>query len=251
VAENVGGIISIHDGEYFEEICSQLEGEGYAVQSFIIPALAVNAPHKRNRVWIIAYAKNSFSSGNGRGDNGDTTGSERTLQVEGPNKPLWQNDIAHTNKYDKRNNGREIQGKAETNEGTLERENGQRMWSRISSTDINVTNATSTGLEERKEEELGKSIHDAERTNTPITNATSARCEGGVCEPGERESGIAWERSWYEVAAEFCRMDDGVSDELYKLRTSNRMDRLKGLGNAILPQIAEIIFKAIKEIEKS
>jgi len=57
LAENVSGILNIHNGEYFEEICTQLEGEGYTVQSFIIPATAVNAPHKRERVWIIAYTE--------------------------------------------------------------------------------------------------------------------------------------------------------------------------------------------------
>lgn len=52
----------------------------------------------------------------------------------------------------------------------------------------------------------------------------------------------AWERSWYEVATEFCRMD---------ARIPNRVDRLKSLGNAIVPQIAEIIFNIIKQVENN
>ena len=62
VGENVSGILSIHDGEYFEEILTSLENEGYKVQSFIIPASAVNAPHRRDRVWIIANSNNSTSA---------------------------------------------------------------------------------------------------------------------------------------------------------------------------------------------
>jgi DNA (cytosine-5)-methyltransferase 1 len=40
-----------------EEVCAELEAEGYAVQPFIIPAAAVSAPHRRDRVWIVAYAR--------------------------------------------------------------------------------------------------------------------------------------------------------------------------------------------------
>ena len=35
-------------------ICQDLEREGYSVQPFVIPACAVGAPHRRDRVWIVA-----------------------------------------------------------------------------------------------------------------------------------------------------------------------------------------------------
>lgn len=54
VAENVYGLVSHDGGMVFERVCVDLENEGYEVQSYIIPACAVGAPHKRNRVWIIA-----------------------------------------------------------------------------------------------------------------------------------------------------------------------------------------------------
>ena len=38
----------------FEEICESLERERYSVQPFVIPACAVGAPHRRDRVWIVA-----------------------------------------------------------------------------------------------------------------------------------------------------------------------------------------------------
>jgi len=59
IAENVPGLISIENGMVLEQVCSDLESENYQVQPFIIPACAVNAPHRRDRVWIIAHRTNA------------------------------------------------------------------------------------------------------------------------------------------------------------------------------------------------
>lgn len=59
IAENVRGLLTIEGGLVFEQVCTDLEGEGYEVQSFIVPAVAVNAPHRRDRVWIIAHSPDS------------------------------------------------------------------------------------------------------------------------------------------------------------------------------------------------
>ena len=53
IAENVPGLISIDNGLVFERVCLDLENQGYEVQTFIIPACAVGACHRRDRVWII------------------------------------------------------------------------------------------------------------------------------------------------------------------------------------------------------
>jgi len=54
VAENVIGLLTQQSGVVFERVCSDLENIWYEVQPFVIPACAVNAPHRRDRVWIIA-----------------------------------------------------------------------------------------------------------------------------------------------------------------------------------------------------
>ena len=54
IAENVFGITNIDDGLVFEQVCLDLEAQGYEVQPFIIPAAAKNAPHRRDRVWFVA-----------------------------------------------------------------------------------------------------------------------------------------------------------------------------------------------------
>jgi len=50
IGENVAGIVEMA----LEEVCAGLEAEGYEVQPLVIPACAVNAPHRRDRVWILA-----------------------------------------------------------------------------------------------------------------------------------------------------------------------------------------------------
>jgi DNA (cytosine-5)-methyltransferase 1 len=54
VAENVHGLLTLNGGMVFEQVCTDLEGEGYDVQPLILPACAVNAPHRRDRIWFIA-----------------------------------------------------------------------------------------------------------------------------------------------------------------------------------------------------
>lgn len=55
VFENVYGFITLNGGVEFEHLLTSLENEGYEVQPLVIPACAVNAPHRRDRVWIIAH----------------------------------------------------------------------------------------------------------------------------------------------------------------------------------------------------
>jgi DNA (cytosine-5)-methyltransferase 1 len=72
IAENVGGFVTMQSGMVLEQVCTDLENEGYEVQPFIIPAIAVNAPHRRDRVWIVA---NSTSK-----RDGGIVGEERAIQ---------------------------------------------------------------------------------------------------------------------------------------------------------------------------
>jgi len=50
IGENVRGLLSWNEGMVFHEVHADLEREGYEVQSFLIPAASVNAPHKRDRI---------------------------------------------------------------------------------------------------------------------------------------------------------------------------------------------------------
>ena len=58
IAENVAGHIKLG----FDEVASSLENEGFTVWPFVIPACAVDAPHKRDRLWIFGYSQHNGSS---------------------------------------------------------------------------------------------------------------------------------------------------------------------------------------------
>ena len=75
VGENVFGIVTWNDGLVFEEVCAELESEGYEVQPFILPAASVNAPHRRDRVWFVAHASCKGLEGMHRGEQAERFGT--------------------------------------------------------------------------------------------------------------------------------------------------------------------------------
>ena len=86
VGENVAGLVNWSGGLVFEEVQAELEAEGYEVLAFVLPAAGVNAPHRRDRVWFVAYSNNS-------------RGSAGLGQVQGENGkvPEWYNNAEFSN----------------------------------------------------------------------------------------------------------------------------------------------------------
>lgn len=89
VGENVRGLTNWNGGLVFDQVQADLEDAGYEVLPFILPACAVNAPHRRDRIWFVAY-----SGGNGsycpqdrqshrKRDDRDSARSESTEQPSG------------------------------------------------------------------------------------------------------------------------------------------------------------------------
>ena len=56
IGENVRGLLTWNGGMVLDEVFADLEGLNYEVGAFVIPAVAVNAPHRRDRVWIVAHS---------------------------------------------------------------------------------------------------------------------------------------------------------------------------------------------------
>jgi len=208
LGENVAGIISMA----LDKVHSDLESIGYTVQSFIIPACAVGAIHRRDRVWIIGNAKSSTIESQQeicRGQNAYSAGGVG-------------NDT-HTS-----NAG--LQGDKQPR--TSEQSSGtSRPITQFYKDASDTPNTGVEGLRQERENTVFKTFANAESQQTQ------------PAEPGRfySESGFPnWGAEWPEVAAELCGMDDGVS---------GRVDRLKQLGNAVVPQVVEVIGRAIMQIE--
>jgi len=73
IGENVAGIVNM----VLDTVCAELESKGFEVWPIIIPAAAVNAPHRRDRVWILAY-----SASNRRERDWQASEAEKGLQSE-------------------------------------------------------------------------------------------------------------------------------------------------------------------------
>jgi len=72
VGENVLGLVNWSGGLVFHEVQADLEAEGYEVQPYVLPAVSVNAPHRRDRVWFVAYSRHNSTR-----KAGNSTGNER------------------------------------------------------------------------------------------------------------------------------------------------------------------------------
>ena len=196
IGENVRNLTSIQDGMVFEQVCTDLENEGYEVQSFIIPASAVNAPHQRYRVWIVAYSDSRLCRGG------------RAIKPSGENK---DRELYSSQEEQARKHLRSKTVRCNSVRGETE----------------NVANTYNTGDRTPK--------HETEREGEKINK----RPEGLSQSESSRLSKLKNE-SWWSVEPSVGRVANGIS---------RRVDRIKGLGNAIVPQIAYQIGKAILEVE--
>lgn len=233
IAENVGGLVTWSDGLVFEQVCSDLEDEGYEVQPLIIPAAAVNAPHRRDRVWFVAH--NPFYHGQpaAQVSRSDSKGTDReparpqeVRQPEGASS-LWADD-----------SDAELERPQER-----QQKDHPQLFGAVGD-DSDVANTPSIGRREGP---------GAERPEEAPVGHEGLGQGGGLWLPD-------WERSWQEVAFATCvyRMDDGVSGRVVRLPDGTsisearwRKEAIKAYGNAIVPQVAMQIMEAIKQVEES
>ena len=182
VGENVLGLVNWNGGMVFEEVQTDLETKGYEVQAYVLPACSKNAPHRRDRVWFVAYSK--------------------------LHKNKHSNDAG--SKQKERNIWRENKG----NVFNTFFNNGD------------VTNTNKVGFStEMENRELGG--------------------EFGFTKRYERNM---WDS--FPTQSPICGGDDGIPTELDSISLPKyRNESLKAYGNAIVPQVAYEIFKAIEKFE--
>ena len=210
LGENVPGIVDMA----LDEVLSDLENEGYETRCFIIPACGVDAPHKRERIAILAHAVNRGGPvrWDGKFSNASKDGGEGTDQRRGTETALAR---------ERRENKSGSSGMAD---GIRAEVHGAH------------TDADADGLQRRNINQ----VLDAEFTNCSCRERE--RDAGpGVRRPPEKPCGSHPARDNWPDEPGVDRVADGVP---------HRVDRIKCLGNAVVPQQFYPFFEAIAEIER-
>lgn len=70
VGENVLRIVNWNGGMVFEQVCADMEAEGYEVQPYVLPACGVGAPHQRQRTWFVAHRTDAGAESMQKRENG-------------------------------------------------------------------------------------------------------------------------------------------------------------------------------------
>ena len=210
IGENVFGFINMA----LDDVQADLEREHYEVRKFVLPAVAVDAKHRRDRIFLVAYSNSpavwNLPERQAQGRDNLQAGRQAITAHDGPSQSM-------ANSYGK---GLEI---------------GQ-------------------DLRENHEQELSPSERSGSERREDVANSHGTRGEAGLSgqEPWqEGNSGEldhqghqqSWRKASREWPAEPCvgRVADGVP---------NRVDRIKGLGNAVVPQLIQAIGELVIEADR-
>ena len=272
VAENVPGLINWSGGLVFNEVQTDLENEGYEVQSVVLPACGVNAPHRRYRVWIVAHSVNGGhrnKRGEDREENGVQGKDKQTLCARMPDgtdtgtspdtasngcKGGYKKTIGEKRQGEQR--GLQ-QSEGESSSSPDTRSTGLEGSIRRTSEGIRFTrnnkNAPDTDSSGR-----GQSTIQSELWTKEFEQLQGDTWGAGQAENGEGQEGEGWQQrfrsipDWdnFPTQPPIRMRDDGFSSRLAGITFSkHRNESIKGYGNAIVPQIALMIFRAIADYE--
>ena len=223
VGENVRGLTNWNGGMVFEEVCVDLEAQGYEVQPILLPACAVGAPHRRDRVWFVAYSNGSMfrteKYGSIRCENGENE-TERTQGIYDAVRSNGNSGIASNTEC--------LRLEYTEKEGNLGKSESKTCCERSQSTKSIKTNG-SNGI--------------ASNTDGSGLEGWSKKTENKLT-----INGNTWDI--FPTQSPICGGDDGLPTELDGITFSKwRNESIKGYGNAIVPQVAYQIFKVIAEMD--
>ena len=274
VGENVYGLVNWSGGLVFEEVQTDLEAEGYEVQPVIIPACGVNAPHKRERIWFVAYrnGKSWEQEINGRKeyrqereqirDINNTNGRESNVTNFWSNGRKSNNESKERQQYDGRgptwcksgsfDGGESIAyPKSKRGGGLSEREIESNPIIGINGKNEIITNSISERLEGGIRTQ--KSIRPKQRSKKAVTNTISGgRIQNNIKFSSEqfKQTCAGWDK--FPTQSPICSRNDGISSRLDGITFPKwRSESIKAYGNAIVPQVALEIFKVIVEYENN
>ena len=215
VGENVQGIININNGLVLRQVQTDLEAQGFQVQCFLIPASGIGAWHKRNRVWIIANSNPRLS-----------IGENKEIQTRGDTIDSSSKDVSNSDSRLRRRRG------------TIKESGANEIWG------FYPTQEEQTGQHIRSKT-IGCDALPGEEENVTNTNEQRTQVQIKGKHTSIEMSGSSSKETWWKAQSSLCGVPNGISYELDK----GRVNRIKALGNAIVPQIAFEIGKAILAAE--
>ena len=218
-----------------DEICEGLERAGYAVQPFVVPACAVGAPHRRDRVWIVArLAADTLRTGR-QELNAAAEPREALLADSESDARQFATDTDEHRRTPCREGGRIETEREERFALPGERE----VWSQRPDRFPGLSrNATYTQRIRRYACEL----HDGE-PEKPQQAARRAQQPLGTDCPQD------WWRD-FPTQSPVCSRDDELSARLAGITFPRwRAESIKALGNAMVPAVVYEIFRAIAQVE--
>ena len=256
VGENVAGLLSWNNGMVFHEIITDLENEGYETTSFLIPACATNAPHRRDRIWFVAHANS-----NGRNERDEKFDGREISEFQNRNK-IWDKitsngkewNAADANGTEQGNNVGENIGKEREiwrgkkgdvfgelrSNGNVADTESKRTWEQSSK---------DRGREDRRFNNNGKegNVADTDCKRHEERNITPQSIREARFNSEKNFTNYSnWEN--FPTQSPICGGDDGISTELDGITFSRwRNESIKGYGNAVVPQVVYQIFKAIEQ----
>ena len=261
IGENVRGIVNIQDGVVFETVCTDLESEGYEVQPFIIPAAGVGAPHRRERVWIVAVREDVGDTQH----NGSSTNEigRRNEEINGGTEKRenrsfkFEGTSGREDNENMENPRRTLRSRGElgaADEDETRKENADQFKRSSSTSGSNVADTESIesnvgGLEQRQRERSGQREVGGASGSTNVANTNTERLQGAEqfkTHTGETKTQFSTTQS-SEAAGNYWEFEPNVGRVAHGV--SGRVHRLKGLGNSIVPQIAEEIGYALIRAE--
>jgi DNA (cytosine-5)-methyltransferase 1 len=293
VGENVLGLVNWNGGLVFNEVQADLEAAGYEVWPYVLPACAVNAPHRRDRIWFVAYnqhngnrrreqqqkseqetnttSENTGSNGcsNGKYDKQISkrnewefgTGSKKRIFV---GEALQNDTNTDCDGCDQCNGNDEINageggfnalGNADTGneygDAADTADKGRKEWEQTGG------RQNETEIRSRMEFRTERFCNDGDVADTGHTRLQGSQVNGSI--GGSRtESDKLTSRcvcsNWqnFPTQSPICSRNDGLSTKLDGITFSKwRNESIKAAGNAIVPQVAYEIFKAINQYEIS
>ena len=207
ILENVRGHVSLG----LSTVLGEMASIGYDAEWQIVSAASVGAPHLRERVIIVAYPSEQFSNERGHDDNSRALRQRQALQ-----EPTRGSNSPSTNAFG---------ALADTDgigslHGRSQIFTAKRWLNALGHTwagGFNVANTKSIGLQSGGDM---ASIKDTQPRHG-ITGDNSGTQPGG---------------SWWQIEPDVGRVAHGVP---------SRVDRLRGLGNAVVPQVAELIGRMV------